>query len=74
MAESLYNQLKQKEYKMPESAALIAEIEKHGRRLRSEWRSVPEPDEIGEGEYDLDVSELLIDEEVAGLREVSQTH
>ena len=56
---------------MPESAALIAEIEKHGRRLRSEWRSVPEPDEIGEGEYDLDVSELLVDEGVAELREDS---
>ena len=56
---------------MPKSAALIAEIEKHGRRLRSEWRSVPEPDEIGEGEYDLDVSELLVDEGVAEQREGS---
>ena len=62
MADSLYNQLKRKEYKMPENAALIELIEKHGWRLRSEWQSIPEPDEIGEGEFDFDISELLVDE------------
>ena len=62
VAESLYRQLQRKQYKMPGNPLLVEQIEKHGRRQRSEWPSVPEPDEIAEGIFDLDVSELPVDE------------
>ena len=74
VAESLYGQLQRKQYKMPGNALLVEQIEEHGRRQRSEWRSVPEPDEIAEGEFDLDVSELPVDEGVIHHLPSFQTH